>query len=49
VRPLDTPELAGTIERRSPDADDLARAGFAEGAGPGTVVELRVPADPDAR
>ncbi len=49
VRTLVTTELAGTIEMRSPTPDDLTRAGFAEGAGPGTVVELRVPADPDAR
>jgi two-component system, sensor histidine kinase PdtaS len=50
VRTLVTTELAGTIEMRPATPDDLRTAGLAvPPRGTGTVVELSVPVDPDAR
>lgn len=43
VRTLVTTELAGTIAMRTPTREDFGRAGLGEPAGPGTVVDLRVP------
>jgi two-component sensor histidine kinase len=51
VRTLVTTELGGTIamRRATPDdhvIDDISRGSSGEGAGPGTVIELRVPLRP---
>mgnify|MGYP002382215374 FL=1 len=50
VRTLVTTELAGTIDMRPATAADLADAGLsAPTRGTGTLVEVHVPLDPDAR
>ncbi len=49
VRTLVTTELAGTIEMRPATPEDFGRAGIGEPAGPGTIVDLRVPVEPDGR
>jgi two-component system, sensor histidine kinase PdtaS len=43
VRTLVTTELGGTLSMRTANPADLAAAGLSDDAGPGTVVELRVP------
>lgn len=50
VRTLVTTELAGTIEMRPAEAGELEAAGLTPRShGPGTVIRLVVPVDPDAR
>ncbi len=50
VRTLVTTELAGVIDMQPATTADLENAGLTRrGHGPGTVVRLRVPVDPDAR